>query len=469
MTDEDDETRTLLYAERLIAHSELPPGTMAGEYVLEEFIAKGGCGAVFSARHLHTGRRAAVKVLNEAVAHSTRVLDRFAREIEALRRISHPNIVEIYEVGELDDHRPFYAMEHLEGQTLDALIKAEKRLGLRDVLELMEPVCAALGAAHAAGIIHRDVKASNIFIGSGQPRTVKLLDFGIAKMMAPEQSSTWFTTAGRMPGTPSIMAPEQILGGAIDARVDIYALGVLLHRMLVGRLPFHTTDTDEMVRKHLEETPLPPSVRVPLPPELDAVVLRCMEKQRERRYGSVEELIRALRDAIGGPSSTSTGGLDPTQPAVAVYLEVRTRGGADDLDEALTLDIGQVLDMAEAQLSRAGFVLASLTSNEVLGVRLLPGDATEELRERRAALGTAAALHEALAQRPDADPRVHVNVCVHADEVHARPGTPPEITGGALMNAGQWAPADEVHGVFATPSATAGMASNDPAEPTPVR
>ncbi|KYF56796.1 protein kinase [Sorangium cellulosum] len=469
MTEEDDETRTLLYAERLIAHSELPPGTLAGEYVLEEFIAKGGCGAVFSARHLHTGKRAAVKVLNEAVAHSTRVLDRFAREIEALRRISHPNIVEIYEVGELDDHRPFYAMEHLEGQTLDALIKAEKRLGLRDVLELMEPVCAALGAAHAAGIIHRDVKASNIFIGSGQPRTVKLLDFGIAKMMAPEESSTWLTTAGRMPGTPSIMAPEQILGGPIDARVDIYALGVLLHRMLVGRLPFHTTDTDEMVRKHLEETPLPPSVRVPLPPELDAVVLRCMEKQRERRYGSVEELIRALRDAIGGPSSTSTGSPDPTQPAVAVYLEVRTRGGADDLDEALTLDIGQVLDTAEAQLSRAGFVLASLTSNEVLGVRLLPGDATEELRERRAALGTAATLHEALAQRPDADPRVHVNVCVHADEVQARPGPPPEITGGALMNAGQWAPADEVHGVFATPSATAGMTSNDPAEPTPVR
>ncbi|AUX28094.1 MULTISPECIES: serine/threonine-protein kinase [Sorangium] len=469
MTEEDDETRTLLYAERLIAHSELPPGTMAGEYILEEFIAKGGCGAVFSARHIHTGKRAAVKVLNEAVAHSTRVLDRFAREIEALRSISHPSIVEIYEVGELDDHQPFYAMEHLEGQTLDALIKAEKRLGLRDVLELMEPVCAALGAAHAAGIIHRDVKASNIFICSGQPRTVKLLDFGIAKMMAPEQTSTWFTTAGRMPGTPSIMAPEQILGGAIDARVDIYALGVLLHRMLVGRLPFHTTNTDEMVRKHLEETPLPPSVRVPLPPELDAVVLRCMEKQRERRYGSVEELIRALREAIGGPSSVSPGGPDPTHPAVAVYLEVRTRGGADELDEALTLDIGQVLDTAEAQLSRAGFVLASLTSNEVLGVRLLPGDATEELRERRAALGTAAALHEALAQRPDADPRVHVNVCVHADEVQARPGPQPEITGGALMNAGRWAPTGEVHGVSATPSATAGMTSNDPAEPTPVR
>ncbi|WP_437967901.1 serine/threonine-protein kinase [Sorangium sp. So ce260] len=469
MTDDEAETRTFVYSERLAARGELLPGTMAGEYILEAFIAKGGCGAVYSARHIRTGRRAAVKVLNEAVAHSARVLDRFAREIEVLRRISHPNIVEIYEVGELDDHRPFYAMEHLEGQTLDALIKAETRLALRDVLELMEPVCAALGAAHAAGIIHRDVKASNIFICSGQPRTVKLLDFGIAKMMAPEESSTWLTTAGRMPGTPSIMAPEQILGGHIDARVDIYALGVLLHRMLVGRLPFHTHDTDEMVRKHLEETPLPPSVRVPLPPELDAVVLRCMEKQRERRYGSVEELIRALREAIGGPSSVSPGGPDPTQPAVAVYLEVRTRAGADELDEALAVDLGQVLDLAEAHLSRAGFILASITGNEVLGVRLLPGAATEERRERRAALDAAEALHEMLARRPDADARVHVNVCVHADEVQVRPAAQPEITGGALMNAGQWAPAGEVHGVFATPTATAGMTSDDPAEPTPVR
>ncbi|AUX43336.1 protein kinase [Sorangium cellulosum] len=459
MTDEEDKTRTFVYSERFSARGELPPGTIAGEYMLEEFIARGGCGAVYSARHLRSGRRAAVKVLDEAVVHAPRVIERFAREIEALRRISHPNIVEIYEVGELDDHRPFYAMERLEGQTLDALIKAERRLALRDVLELMDPVCAALEAAHTAGIIHRDVKASNIFICSDSPRTVKLLDFGIAKMMAPEESSTWFTTAGRMPGTPSIMAPEQILGGPIDARVDIYALGVLLHRMLVGRLPFHTLDADEMVRMHLEETPLPPSARVPLPPGLDAVVLRCMEKRRERRFGSVDELMSALRDAIGGPSSGVQSGPDPTQRAVAVYLEVRTRGRADEFDEALAVDIGQVLDLGEAQLSGAGFILVSITGNEVLGVRLLPATADEERQERRAALEVAAAVHEALARRTGADPRVHVNVCVHVGEVQARSAAQPEITGGALLCAGQWAPAAEVQGVFATPSATEGLAS----------
>ncbi|KYF58111.1 protein kinase, partial [Sorangium cellulosum] len=355
----EDETRPFSEVERASARGELPAGTLAGEYILEGFIARGGCGVVYAARHARSGRPAAVKVLSEAVAHSRRVVERFAREIEALRLISHPNIVEICEVGELNNHQPFYVMERLEGQTLDALIRAETRLAPREALDLFEPICAALGAAHAAGIIHRDVKASNIFICSGKPRTVKLLDFGIAKLMGPEEGSTWLTTAGRMPGTPSIMAPEQILGGPIDARVDVYALGVLLHRMLVGRLPFHTHDMDEMVRKHLEEPPMPPSLRVPLPLELDAVVLRCMEKRRERRFGSVEELVRALREAIGEPASGTKGGSDPTQPAVGVYLEVRTRGGSDDLDDALAADIGQVLDMAESQLERAGFILAS--------------------------------------------------------------------------------------------------------------
>ncbi|WP_437332296.1 serine/threonine-protein kinase [Sorangium sp. So ce296] len=453
----EDETRPFSEVERASARGELPAGTLAGEYILEGFIARGGCGVVYAARHARSGRPAAVKVLSEAVAHSRRVVERFAREIEALRLISHPNIVEIYEVGELNNYQPFYVMERLEGQTLDALIRAETRLAPREALDLFEPICAALGAAHAAGIIHRDVKASNIFICSGKPRTVKLLDFGIAKLMGPEEGSTWLTTAGRMPGTPSIMAPEQILGGPIDARVDVYALGVLLHRMLVGRLPFHTHDMDEMVRKHLEEPPMPPSLRVPLPLELDAVVLRCMEKRRERRFGSVEELVRALREAIGEPASGTRGGPDPTQPAVGVYLEVRTRGGSDDLDDALAADIGQVLDMAESQLERAGFILASTTGNEVLGVRLLPAGADAERDERRAALRVAAALHEAVVRRAGADARVHVNVSVHADDVQVRPAAQPEILGGALMCAGEWAPAGEEPGVFATPSATAGL------------
>ncbi|MGK3992174.1 serine/threonine protein kinase [Sorangium sp. So ce1024] len=460
----EDETRPFSEVERASARGELPPGTVAGDYILEGFIARGGCGVVYGARHARTGRPAAVKVLSEAVAHSRRVVERFAREIEALQLISHPNIVEIYEVGEMENHQPFYAMERLEGQTLDALIRAETRLAPREALELFEPICAALGAAHAAGIVHRDVKASNIFICSDKQRTVKLLDFGIAKLMGPEEGSTWLTTAGRMPGTPSIMAPEQILGGPIDARVDVYALGVLLHRMLVGRLPFHTHDMDEMVRKHLEEPPMPPSLRVPLPLELDAVVLRCMEKRRERRFSSVEELVRALREAIGEPASGAQSGPDPSRPAVAVYLEVRTRG-SDDLDDALAADIGQVLDMAESQLTDAGFILASTTGNEVLGVRLLPADAAEERGARRAALEFAAGLHEALSRRDGADARVHVNVCVHADEVQARPASPPEITGGALMCAGLWAPADDIEGVFATPSATAGLGADE----TPVR
>ncbi|HTN91782.1 MAG TPA: protein kinase, partial [Sorangium sp.] len=131
----EDETRPFSEFERATARGELAPGTVAGDYILEGFIARGGCGVVYAARHARSGRPAAVKVLSEAVAHSRRVVERFAREVEALQLISHPNIVEIYEVGELNDNQPFYAMERLEGQTLDALIKAQTRLTPREALD----------------------------------------------------------------------------------------------------------------------------------------------------------------------------------------------------------------------------------------------------------------------------------------------------------------------------------------------
>src|SRR5688572_13641125 len=137
----EDETRPFSEFERTSARGELAAGTLAGEYILEGFIARGGCGVVYGARHARSGKPAAVKVLSEAVAHSRRVVERFAREIEALQLISHPNIVEIYEVGELNNHQPFYVMERLEGMTLDALIRAETRLAPREALELFEPIC----------------------------------------------------------------------------------------------------------------------------------------------------------------------------------------------------------------------------------------------------------------------------------------------------------------------------------------
>ena len=169
------------------------PGTFAGSYVLKRELASGGGGTVYEAQHRLLGRRAAVKVLRRELAGSPQMVARFLREALAVNMIKHPNIVDIYEFGELPDGRPFYVMELLEGTDLRSVLHDQGRISPPEVLEYLEPVCSALEAAHARGIVHRDLKASNIFIAatsngdnSAPKRVVKLLDFGIAKLLHPD-------------------------------------------------------------------------------------------------------------------------------------------------------------------------------------------------------------------------------------------------------------------------------------------
>ncbi|WP_437998273.1 serine/threonine-protein kinase [Sorangium sp. So ce185] len=453
----DNETRAFSLEERSFSRGELPCGARAGNYSVVAPIARGGCGAVYEARHLQTGARVAMKVLHGTLAASPKMVKRFLREIEVVRLLNHPGIVDIHDAGELPDGRPFYVMEHLDGLTLDVLLRQEGRLSPERALELLEPVCSALDAAHAAGIIHRDVKGSNIFVSRGAPRAVKLLDFGIAKLMEPEEGASGFTTAGRAPGTLTIMAPEQILGGPLDARVDVYALGVLLHRLLTGKLPFYSPDAAELLRQHLEEPPPRPSRRTPLPPALDAIVLRCLEKQPEHRYPSVKSFLCALREAVGEPTSGRSSTPELETDAIAVYLDLRLCTDADDLDDALAEELGLVLDLAEERLRDAGLTLVSVTGSEILAARLLSCDAGEALRERAAVIAIAAALHEEIAQRSRPDARVHPNLCLHAGRVVVRWMPHPEIIGGDLARVGAWAPAEPVHGLCATEEAIRGV------------
>ncbi|WP_437689117.1 serine/threonine-protein kinase [Sorangium sp. So ce176] len=453
----NDETRAFSLEERSFSRGELPCGARAGDYSVVTPIARGGCGAVYEARQLRTGARVAMKVLHGTLAASPKMVKRFLREIEVVRRLNHPGIVEIYDVGELADGRPFYVMEHLDGLTLDVLLRQEGRFSPEQALDLLEPVCSALDAAHAAGIIHRDVKGSNIFVSRGAPRKVKLLDFGIAKLMEAEDGPTGFTTAGRAPGTLTIMAPEQILGGPIDARVDVYALGVLLHRLLTGKLPFYSPDATELLRQHLEEPAPRPSRRTPLPAALDAVVLRCLEKQPEHRFPSVKSLLCTLREAVGEPSSGRSSLPELATDAIAVYLDLRARTDADDLDDALADELGLALDVAEERLRDAGLTLVSMTGSEILAVRVLSCDPAKALRERAAVIEIAAALHDEIAQRSRADGRVHPNLCLHAGQVVVRSTIHPEIIGGDLARVGAWAPVEEVHGPCATEEAVRGV------------
>jgi len=439
--------------------SDLPMGAAAGEYLMTELIARGGCGSVYRATHRCLDRLAAVKVLHGSLAVMPKMVERFAREVQVVSMLRHPNIVEIYEIGTLGDHRPFYAMEYLAGRTLSAILDEQGRVSPAEALGVLEPVCAALIAAHAAGVIHRDVKASNIMV-DGDSGTVKLLDFGIAKLIGPQAGPIGLTSEGRQVGTLTIMAPEQLLGGPVDARIDVYALGVLLYRLLTGRLPFDGRNALTLAQQHLEEPAPRPSLRTPLAPAFDALVLRCLEKRPERRYDNVEEFLDELRRATLGMRHRQGSASGPALGA-GIYLEIRMHADGDEIDDALGADIGFVLDLAEDTLAAQGFVLAAVTGSSVLGVRALPDAADQRLAARAQAVESAALLFDEVSTRPGADPRVHANVCVHVGDLTWRAGDPSPTGGSALVDTDTWAPRGDVLALCATTAAVEALTDFD--------
>jgi serine/threonine protein kinase len=429
----------------------LAPGTAIGNYIVDRRIARGGCGSVYLSHEAGASAPVAVKVLHPTLAPIPKMISRFIREVELLRRLRHPHIVEIREVGSLDDGTPFFVMDYLPGLTLDALLAARGRLSPEEALAIMEPICGALGAAHAAGIVHRDVKASNVMVIDVPSGDVKLLDFGIAKLMEPTSSGTGLTSVNRQIGTLTIMAPEQLLCAPVDARTDVYALGALLYRLLTGRLPFESSWPGELVRKHLEEPAPRPSERAPLSRELDAVVLKCLEKRPERRYESVHALMRALRHAISAGTAQSAGA-EMARLAVGIYAEIRLRADVEDDPDTLDAEIERILSMTEERLRTNTFLLCTSTSAEVLGIRLLSNDPSKWIAERNAILRFALDLHDEIVHRRSSDARVHVNVSIHAGEImmHDRPDGGPEIAGGPLCRTSDWAASEEAPALCAT-------------------
>jgi serine/threonine protein kinase len=417
----------------------LPPGTMAGQYMLQRLIGSGGGGMVYAAEHRLLKRPAAVKVLRREKAAMASMVTRFLREAMAVNMIRHPNIVDIFEFGELGDGRPFYVMELLEGTNLRKLVQLRGRFSPADALAMLEPVCGALEAAHRAGVVHRDLKASNITVlENGNERIVKLLDFGIAKLLHPEPGGAGLTEAGSMLGTSHYMAPEQVRGEQVDTRVDVYALGVLLYQLLTAQYPFQSEKTEEIAWMHLT-APVPRvSQSAPVPPALDDVVIKAMEKDRERRYGSVTAFLEALQEACGAAPVSSDD--DPPLPAAGIYVEVRVlEDVGEDLDDVLLDDMGTVLDEAERRMKDAGFLLPLHTSNALLGIKRL-GDGDDALSEK-AAIALAHDLHGALSARDGADARVHVNVSLRIDGavIRSRASGEAEVTGGPLMSFATWA------------------------------
>lgn len=364
-----------------------------GRYRILAPLGTGGAGSVHAASA--AGEHGfAIKLMLPQWASNEVMVRRFEREIETIAELDHPNVIRILEHGRLPDGRLWYAMPRLSGHDVDTLVVAHGRLAVDDVRIVMDAVCGALAAAHALGVVHRDLKGSNVFIGDERPPRITLLDFGAVRLDQSQQGQG-LTAAGAVVGTPTSMAPEQVVGLEVDARTDIYAAGMLMYRMLTGRYAFDEGAAEEIMLQQLTAQPQRPSTFAAIPPELDAIVMRCLEKRPEDRFQSAAELRAAIRDARGVAEAPAG--------AVAIHVELV---GAAELDERIGLD---GLALAAERLIAAGFELAIGVGGTVLGVRELASAREASVRE---AHDVAAALHAELVDRCDAalDPRIVVHV-----------------------------------------------------------
>src|SRR5947207_648467 len=268
---------------------------LGSSYTLEGEIGRGGMGVVFSARDERLKRQVAIKVLPPELAFREEIRLRFLREAETAARLSHPHIVPIHSVGEGPDGLVYFVMAFVDGESLGAKLKRRGRLPPDEARRIMQETADALGAAHALGIIHRDVKPDNILLEGSRGRVV-VTDFGIAKALSSTTGGATLTATGVAIGTPHYMSPEQAAGDReIDGRSDIYSLGVVTYQMLAGELPFQAPTVPGILMKHItERAPLITDRRPEVPEDLAACVMRSLEKDPEDRWPTADALRRAL-------------------------------------------------------------------------------------------------------------------------------------------------------------------------------
>lgn len=326
------------------------------EHTLGEQLGGGGFGTVWRAQGPHG--EVAIKVLHAELIRSSDALGRFQREQEAIARIQHRNVVRSYGNGVLEDGRPYLILELLRGPTLADEI-GSGGMPPAEVVSILSPLGEALDQAHAASIIHRDVKAGNVILAQDELglRPV-LLDFGLAKLLDAEGPG--LTNSRAMVGTPSAMSPEQLRGAPVDARTDVYSMGLLAYHLLTGERPF--SDVPAVAQGYLLlHGPRPrPSNKVPVDPAIDAVVMQAMAIEPADRYPSVGAMVEALAHAATGGRASTAG--DACR-AMAVYIEIFTA------DEALRERCAETL---ERGLRDQGFVIAVAAPDSMLAARPEP-------------------------------------------------------------------------------------------------
>jgi serine/threonine-protein kinase len=278
-------------------------------YEIQSRLGEGGMATVFGGTDRVLGRRVAIKVLSPHYARDRKAVERFRREAQAAAGLNHPNVVSVFDTGS-DDGVHYIVMEHVEGRTLADVIRDEGALQPGRAATIAVDVCRALASAHERGLVHRDVKPGNVLLASDGG--VKVTDFGIARVASGEP----LTVTGSVMGTASYLSPEQVRGGEIDARSDVYSLGCVLYEMLTGRPPFDGETPLAIAYKHVEEDPVSPSsINPAVPSELEAVVRKAMSKHPTDRFASAAEMARDLRSAA--PTA-------PMEPAAAAPPSDRT-------------------------------------------------------------------------------------------------------------------------------------------------
>ena len=314
--------------------ADLIGSVVADRYLVTDLLGEGGMGKVYLARHVRLPQQAAIKVLRHNMLKDAAAVARFTREAASASRIDHDRVARVYDFGETDDGTVYLAMEYVPGRTLKKLLTDTGPLEPRRAALLVRQIAEGMDAAHRLGIVHRDLKPDNVIIvedADGSERA-KVVDFGIAKALGADEAGAGLTQAGYVVGTPEFMSPEQLLGGSVDARSDVYALAIIAYQCLTGGFPFDTTTPERVMTARLTEAPRTLAYAQPAvgwPQEVQAVLDAGLSRDVEGRPASAGTFARSLSAAIEHWMPASTGMRPLVTPRTAPAVSAARRRDGD--------------------------------------------------------------------------------------------------------------------------------------------